>query len=252
MRNPGEPLLQLDQIGCCAGAKVGDCSGATGDPGSKAVGKIVSRELSVNEASVEAVTGASGIDNSERDAGNVIALPVLYRSGASTATFNYHGVHEVSERIQGILYRVGAGEPERFVGVGSENVDLREGVSEHGGVESARNILAVHEYLYPEPVGEAQCGMGGVAILERGQQQCPWVVLFEQSCQRRWLNAVLIGGHSSVLGIREHHGEAAQGDGMMTESDLVEALSAGNGQDMLAKQIVAKVGRPYHVVSKAA
>jgi hypothetical protein len=59
----------------------------------------VSDELGVNEAGVEAVTGAGGIDSRERDAGDVIAPPALYRGGAGAATFNDHGVHEVSKRV---------------------------------------------------------------------------------------------------------------------------------------------------------
>ena len=77
----------------------------------------MSGELGVDETSVEAVTGAGGIPRSQRDAGNVMALPVPYRSGAGAAAFNDDGVHETSECVQGVLDCGGAGEPQRFVGV---------------------------------------------------------------------------------------------------------------------------------------
>ncbi len=54
----------------------------------------------MNEAGIEAVTGAGGIDSSEPDAGNVAALPVPYRSGACAAAFNDHGPQRQRARLR--------------------------------------------------------------------------------------------------------------------------------------------------------
>jgi hypothetical protein len=84
--------LQLDEVGRRAGTQAGDGSSAASDRGSKAAEKIASGELSVDKASIKAVTSAGGIDRSQRDAGNVAALSVLYCSGAGGAAFNNDGV----------------------------------------------------------------------------------------------------------------------------------------------------------------
>jgi hypothetical protein len=84
----------------------------------------VSNEPGVNKAGVEAITSAGGIDRSQRDAGNVVALPMLDRGGAGAAAFNDYGVHEVSECVPGILDCGGAGEPQCFVSVRGEKVNL--------------------------------------------------------------------------------------------------------------------------------
>jgi hypothetical protein len=38
----------------------------------------------------------------------------------------------------------------------------------------------------------------------------------------------------------------------MTKADLIETLGAGKRQDMLTKQVVAKIGAPRDVVPQAA
>jgi hypothetical protein len=49
------------QVGCGAGAGAGGRCGTTGDGGVEAVGKLLSGEAGVDEAGIEAVTGAGGI-----------------------------------------------------------------------------------------------------------------------------------------------------------------------------------------------
>jgi hypothetical protein len=160
--------LQFHQVGRSAATQVGDSSSAARDRGSKAAGKIMSDELGVDKASIEAITSASGIERHHRDTGKVIALPALNSSSAGAATLNDDGIHQISEFIQSVVDGGGTAQPQRFVGIWGKKVDLSKGVSQQGGVQGARNILAVHEHLRPKLMSQAQGSLDILAVLQRG------------------------------------------------------------------------------------